>query len=86
MAKIANPNAPVLEAPAPEMVTVRVLKKGDGKIGTGDNEYGRGDYHYERNETFECAKARAEELEELGYVETVDAPAPKPRQNEQARL
>lgn len=52
-----------------ETVECRVLKKGDAKISTGQHVGGIGEVNYEKGETFQAPKSRAEELEELGYVE-----------------
>lgn len=55
----------------PEDVTVRVLKKGDGKISMGVHIAGIGEAHYEAGETFVVSLPIAEELEERGFVEVV---------------
>lgn len=52
-----------------EIVEVRVLPKGDGKVSMGIHVAGIGEAHYERGERFNIAKPIAEALEERGYVE-----------------
>lgn len=57
----------------PEFVTVRVLKKGDGRISTGHHVAGFGDAFYRYNETFSTTTENAAELEERGFAEIVEA-------------
>lgn len=52
-----------------QIVSCRVLKKGDGKISTGQHFGGIGEVHYEKGETLKAPKGTAEELEERGFVE-----------------
>ncbi len=54
------------------MVTVRVLKKGDGRISTGEHAPGLGDLCYDHKETFSCPLSRARELEARDFVEIED--------------
>ena len=53
----------------PELVTVRVLKRGDGRISTGHHVAGFGDAFYTHGETFTTTAENAAELEERGFVE-----------------
>lgn len=54
---------------APEIVTCRVLKNGDGKVSTGQHVAGIGEVHYEKGETFQTIREIADELETRGFVE-----------------
>jgi len=63
--------------PVAEMVQVRVLKRGDGKISTGVHDNRGGDVLYEKGETFEVARNVAEELAERDFVEIIEADEPK---------
>lgn len=55
--------------PDVEIVWVRVLPQGDGKISTGVHDEKGGDVLYERGETFSVIRTVAEELEKRGLVE-----------------
>ena len=56
-------------------VTVRVTKKGDGKISTGKHVTGLGDLTYEYRETPKLPRSIAMDLEERGFAEIQDAEA-----------
>lgn len=55
--------------PEAEMVWVRVLKRGDGKISTGEHDPQGGDFLYEQGDTFSVPRNVAEALEERDFVE-----------------
>lgn len=59
------------------MVQARVLPMGDGKISMGIHIPGVGEAHYERGETFSVIETVALDLEDRGFVEIVEEPAPK---------
>lgn len=54
------------------VVTVRVLRKGDGMISTGEHDPAGGDLVYERDDTFKVARDVAESLDERGLAEIVE--------------
>lgn len=69
--------------PVSDLVKVRVLKRGDGKISTGVHDAKGGDILYEKGEEFILAEHIAEDLEGRDFVEilgkTSDAqPVPDP--------
>ena len=57
-------NRDKVEGPAPEIdiVTVRVTKRGHGKISTGNHSNRDGEEYFAEGETFETARRNAEEL------------------------
>lgn len=57
--------------PADELVRVRVLRRGDGKISTGEHDNRGGDLLYETGDEFMIARHIAEvhATDERGYVE-----------------
>lgn len=55
--------------PVSDRVTVRVLKKGHGKISTGEHVPSEGELHHDFADQFETSRAIAEHLEERGYAE-----------------
>lgn len=58
---------------ATDQVTVRVLKKGDGKISAGKRlPDGRGDVYYKFKDEFETTREIGEGLEERGFGEIQD--------------
>jgi hypothetical protein len=70
--------------PADELVRVRVLRRGDGKISTGEHDNRGGDLLYETGEVFSIPRHIAEihATDERGYVEILgsedtDEDAPK---------
>lgn len=65
--------------PETELVNVRVLKRGDGKISTGVHDNRGGDILFEAGEQFRVARHIAETLEGHGYVEIDEAKADRPQ-------
>lgn len=65
MAKVSKPVSKV------EMVKVKVVKFGSGKVSTGEHVSGEGDIMLEAGETIECPKATALDLETRGFAEIV---------------
>lgn len=55
------------------MVTLKVRKKGAGKISTGQHDDFGGDYVYDEGEVFTVRKDVADALIELDYVDQVRA-------------
>lgn len=55
------------------IVNVRVLKKGDGKISTGNHSSRGGEELYEFKDEFQIVKSIADQLEERGYIEILEA-------------
>lgn len=73
-------SAEEIAAPEHPIVTVRVLKKGDGKISTGDHDKRGGEVVYEYGETFPIAQDIAQALEDRGYAEIQPEPIqPEPK-------
>ena len=60
--------------PQTELVKVRVLRRGDGKISNGQHVKGHGDELYEQGEEFDCPRHIAEDLEARDFVEIPDKP------------
>lgn len=72
-----DPEPPVVA----EMVTVRITKKGDGKVSNGNHIATLGDEYFDTGETPMLPRDTAEALEERGFVEIQDTPmepAPPP--------
>ena len=65
--------------PADELVRVRVLRRGDGKISTGQHDPQGGDYLYEAGDIFSIPRYIAEihATDERGYVEILPPEKPK---------
>lgn len=55
------------------IVNVRVLKKGDGKVSTGNHSNRGGEELYEYKDEFPIAKSIADQLEDRGFVEIIEA-------------
>jgi hypothetical protein len=78
-------NTDKIDGPAPELdiVTVRVTKRGHGKVSTGNHSNRHGEEYFAEGETFEISRRNAEELaSDAGdaprmYVEIVKKPAAK---------
>jgi hypothetical protein len=70
------------QAPAPSVVTVRVLPKGDGQISNGEHDPRGGDVVYERGDIFDVREDIALELEDRGFAEIQKTR--KPRANNAA--
>lgn len=68
-AEFAGASAASIQTVENPMVSVRVLKAGDGKISTGKHHPRGGDELYEYGEIIEFPKDIAEGLEALHYVE-----------------
>lgn len=65
--------------PAADLVRVRVLRRGDGKISTGVHDSKGGDMLYEQGEEFDVLETVAKDLEERDFVEIIKARRPKPQ-------
>lgn len=65
--------------PVSDLVRVRVLKRGDGKISTGVHDNKGGDMLYEQGEEFEVLESVAKELEDRDFVEILKSRRAKPQ-------
>lgn len=63
--------AKVKQAEPGEMVQMRVLKKGAGKISRGVHEAGEGDEFYDAGDTFYVPAESVDALEDRGLAESV---------------
>lgn len=72
-AEFRGADAGAVSVVADPIVNVRVLKKGDGKVSTGAHSNRGGEELYEYGDHFEIPKSIADQLEDRGYVEIVEA-------------
>ena len=72
-AEFKGADAEAVAEKADPAVNVRVLKKGDGKISTGNHSSRGGEELYEFKDEFTAPKSIADELEERGFVEIIEA-------------
>lgn len=73
--RAARQAAAVIEEKAPDLVDIRILPLGDGKVSMGIHIAGIGDAHYERGEVAKgWLRENAEALEARGFAEILSAP------------
>jgi len=72
-AEFLGADAAAVAAKDDPLVNVRVLKKGDGKVSTGNHSSRGGEELYEFKDEFQVLKSIADELEERGFVEILEA-------------